>query len=57
MSQKTSKLLARFASKTGRNLDETRKWFDSLSAPERDVAVQHMKSTVGRQAAPPEEKA
>lgn len=57
MSQKTNKLIQRFATKTGRNLDATRKWFDGLSAPERDGAVKHMKATVERRATPPAEQA
>lgn len=53
MSQKTSKLLSRFASMTGRNLDQLKKWFDGLDAPGRDEAVKHMKATVERSATPP----
>jgi hypothetical protein len=53
MSQKTSKLLARFASVTGRDYDEMKRWFDGLNGPQRDEAVRHMKATVDRPAAPP----
>lgn len=53
MSQKTSKLLGRFAGMTGRNYDDLKKWFESLTAPQRDEAVRHMKETLNRAPAPP----
>jgi hypothetical protein len=53
MSQKTSKLISRFASVTGRNYDEMKRWFEGLNGPQRDEAVQHMKETIDRPAAPP----
>lgn len=53
MGQKTNKLIARFCSVTGRNVDDMKKWFDALTAPQRDEAVRHMKETLNRAPAPP----
>lgn len=44
--RKTSKLLSRYASATGRNYNEMKKWFDGLSMPQRGEATQMMREAL-----------
>jgi hypothetical protein len=44
--RKTSKLLSRYASATGRNYNEMKKWYDGLSMPQRSEATQLMREAI-----------
>jgi hypothetical protein len=44
---KTSKLISRFSRATRRGKEETKKWFESLNAPQRGAATQMMRQTLG----------
>ena len=47
MNGKTVKLIVRFSRATKRGTEQTKKWFESLSAPQRGEATKMMRQTLG----------
>ena len=51
MSAKNARLLSRFAKQTQRDLSALKRWYDSLTSPQRDDAVKMMRRAIGEKGA------